>query len=95
MFEWKCRICDGTTLQSDSEDILKAKAREHAKTEHREELERIFINTSGGDKCRGGCGYRFPRDSEEHPGFECPDCGENHFNWFDGKRFYAHREEIG
>lgn len=94
MLEWECGFCGDYTPRESVKDRLKEEGQHHLKSEHQEELEEVFRESWGGNDCQAGCGYTFPRDPEEHPGFICPRCNRDHLNYFAGMRVFFHTEQV-
>jgi RNA polymerase subunit RPABC4/transcription elongation factor Spt4 len=82
MYEWDCPYCE-FTQQNAISDSLKDTAKNHLKWNHLDDVEDEFRGGYKGD-CRSSCGYTFPYDEDEHPGLECPNCSEDHTNWYTG-----------
>lgn len=81
MLEGACDFCDNVVRETTSER-LKEKGRTHLKKQHLDVLEDAIQENWTGNEYISGCGYGFPFDSDSHPGFECPECGTDHFNYY-------------
>ncbi len=92
MYSWDCTYCD-RTIQSAIGDEVKAEGRLHLQQNHRQELALLFREKWAGNDCQGGCGNYFPPDGD-FSGFECPDCGHDHFNYFAGSHVWVGIEKI-
>lgn len=86
-FTYECEFCD-ETLRTETAAALKERATTHLEVHHYDDLVPTFAEKRGGDDCRNGCGYVFPTAVEEVAGFECPDCGRDHFGSFARRYLY-------
>lgn len=91
MYRHECPLCEEVIESSTS---VKERAKEHVKRHHRTEVEKEFKKGYTGSGCQSGCGYKFPRDSEKHPGLICSDCGRDHFKWYAGILGYLSVEKF-
>lgn len=92
MVRWECDFCEEEFSATD-EESLKEQGRVHIDNRHRDDLEDRFQRKWTGNDCNGNCGFRFPYESENHPGFECPECGFNHFNYYAGMLVWVTKKE--
>lgn len=79
-FEFDCAFCDVTIEAADAEAV-KEDAQAHLQ-DHDARLEEVFAVAVGGEECQNGCGYVFPTSIEDVTGFDCPNCGHDHFPAF-------------
>jgi hypothetical protein len=92
MFHWECGYCC-RNFQRKSRSDLREEGRLHLTINHSGELETLFKQRYTGKKCQSGCGHRFTREYNSHPGFVCPDCGRDHMEYFAGMKVYGELEK--
>lgn len=82
-----CEFCD-ETLTAEALDELKRAGQSHLEAQHYEHLAVTFADAYGGEPCGDDCGYVFPVDGAEAAGFDCPNCGYDHFSSFAKRYLY-------
>jgi NADH pyrophosphatase NudC (nudix superfamily) len=93
MFQFECIHC-AETIETASVSELQDQGRAHLNDHHQSDLVDAFQERYGGRECQGGCGNKFPVETQNGAGFECPTCGHNHFPQFAG-RYVWWRIEVG
>ncbi|MFC4552062.1 MULTISPECIES: hypothetical protein [Halorussus] len=91
-FQLDCAFCD-TVIRDATSERVKGRSRTHLEDEHRDELLAEFATTFRGKKCQNGCGYVYPVGVDEVAGYDCPDCGHDHFSSFVQQYLYWQIEE--
>lgn len=82
-----CPFCP-TTIDADTVPEVKERGKEHLRSEHYDEFETRFTEEHSGQRCLDGCGYTYPKSVEEVAGFDCPECGHDHFEPFATRYLY-------
>lgn len=93
-FRFDCEFCDETFRTATAAEI-KERGVAHLEADHRADLATVFARRAGGDDCRNGCGYAFPAAVEDVAGFDCPECGHDHFPGFVRRYLYWEIEAAG
>lgn len=88
MYYWDCTYCE-QTFRGITEDDLKSMGKDHLENQHKEELESLMREKWTGKDCQNGCGYYYPMKPSEHPGFVCPECGNDHFRYYAGMHIWT------
>ena len=65
----------------------------HLEDDHYDELAELFPGSYAGESCRDDCGYIFSVGVDEVAGFDCPDCGHDHFASFVRRYVYWRIED--
>lgn len=91
-FAYDCEFCD-ETLRTETAEALKEQGTTHLEVHHYDDLLPAFAERWGGDGCRNDCGYAFPTAVGEVAGFDCPECGHDHFPSFARRYLYWQIEE--
>lgn len=80
-FRFDCEFCEDT-ISATTVEALKGRGRSHLEANHRTELAEPFAEARAGEPCENDCGYVFPDALDDVAGFECPECGHDHFPAF-------------
>lgn len=91
MWRSDCDFC-GETIEADTVGKAKESGKAHLEENHFDEFEALFRERYSGEDCRNGCGYSYPVGVEEVAGFECLDCGYDHFQEFANEYVFWHIE---
>lgn len=91
-FQFDCKFCE-KTLGAATAKAVKSWGTSHLEANHYSDLRKVFARKIGGDGCRNDCGYVFPVEVEAVAGFDCPECGHDHFQSFVRRYLYWEIEE--
>lgn len=92
VYQWECRYC-GTALMRESAKAATDAGRDHLLDTHRSALIRAYTAELTGSECRGGCGYRFPRNPNAIDSGVCPTCGTDALSYYAGRNIWTDVEK--
>lgn len=90
-FRFDCSFCDAVVDAWNVEETKNAGQR-HLESHRDAELPSVFAEMHGGEACHDDCGYVYP-DGGDTVGFDCPDCGFDHFPSF-ARRYLCWQIEV-
>ena len=92
MYRWECTYCD-KEIQALTVEEVKQDGKAHLSQKHHSQLAVLFEEKWAGNNCQNGCGSWFPVDGS-FSGFECPNCGHDHFSYFAGQHVWVGIEDM-
>lgn len=76
-FQLDCPFCS-EVIESEGVDTVKDHGTTHLENQHDTALTSVFAETHDGDECHN-CGSSFTVGDDGIEGFECSECGHDHF----------------